>query len=302
VASGITRTAFGLTQQRDRWAPSTIELRGFMVVSLRAVAEHRMVLACMVFAAVTAGGASLSLRPPVYEATAQVIVTPVATVDAPLGMPVFRDLGDPIRTIETAAALLYTRRAAQLAAERLGGPWTADAVFDAITVKPRGQTNLVDVAARATRADAAAVLANSYAAAVLDLRSQALTAASTAALSGVTQQLNGSPVGSAAAEAARARFAYLELLRTHGDPSAAEAQAAVPPTVPSGMPMSLVLALSAAAGVLAAFALTVALPARTGARHGDAAGRPDVAAPVAHSGLIRQTVVAGNADLDVKPV
>ncbi len=221
--------------------------------------RHRVLLSLVAFGSVTGGGAALQLGPPTYEATATVVVTPLSGEDAPAGMPVFRDLGDPIRTIETAAALLETRRAAQLSADRLGRPWTTAQVEDAITVAPQGQTNLVQVVAVAGTPDAAARLANTYTTATLDLRSQALTSASTAALAAATRRILENPAGSATASAAQTRSTTLELLKSYGDPSVVEGQEAVPASAPIGLPTTVALAVSLVAGLLAAAALFVGL-------------------------------------------
>jgi capsular polysaccharide biosynthesis protein len=227
-----------------------------MPLRLRITPTQRTVLCLVAFAAVAGGGASLALRAPVYEATAQVAVTPMTADQAPPGIPVLRDLGDPIRTIETAAQLLHNRQAAQLTAQRLGTSETPDEVFNHVTVAPLGQTNVLDIVGRATTARGAVALANTYVHAALDLRSQAVTVASGAALGIAAQQLTQNPTGSSA-EAAKTRVSNLQWLRTNGDPSAAEAQDALPPDKPAGLPPTLLLALSAAAGALAAAAVAV---------------------------------------------
>lgn len=274
-----------------------------MALSLRAVAAHRVLLPLVVFAAITGSGVALTLRPPVYEAQAQVVITPLSADDAPVGMPVFRDLGDPIRTIETAAALLDDRRAAELAATRLGEPWTAISVAAAVTVTPQGQTNIVNVTAQAGSPGRAAAVANAFMTASLDLRSKALAAASTAALSTARQQVADSPAGSASAEAAQERYTTLELLKTYGDPSATEAQDAVPPVSAAGPPPVLVLGLAAVAGLMAAVALVVVLGASSRGPRAAAppAARAEVDPPVAHHAGRRVAVGGGGRPRDAEP-
>jgi capsular polysaccharide biosynthesis protein len=264
-----------------------------VTLSMRSVL--RVLAPSMVCASVIGGGVALTLRPPVYEARAHVVVTPLAPSEAPAGMPVFRDLGDPIRTIETAAALLSDRRAAELSARRLRGHWTTDEVQRAIMLRPQGQTNIIDVVGRADSPEQAAAVANAYGVAALDLRRQALAAASTAALVTATQQVNTSPAGSAAAEAARARFASLDLLKTYGDPSVTEAQEAVAPTSPAGLPDRLVLALAALAGLFAAAGLASVMridrPAK--GRTSAAPGLATVAEPPSPAAAARPGGVVG---------
>lgn len=229
-----------------------------MLMSRQAASAHRVMLSLLVFAAIGGCGVALALRSPVYQATAQIVVTPMTADQVPVGMPVFRDLGDPIRTIETAAALLNTRQAAQQAAAALGRPWTADSVAAGITVQPQGQTNLIEVVAHAARGGDAAKLANAYTLAALAQRKTALAASATDALTTATRQLAQSPPG-AAGDLARARLASLQQLLTDGDPSAGVAQAALAPTSPSGLPATLVLGLAAIAGLLTSLAVALML-------------------------------------------
>jgi capsular polysaccharide biosynthesis protein/membrane-associated phospholipid phosphatase len=269
--------------------PPPMPLRGPMPLRLRTTPAQRIVLCLVAFAAVAGGGASLALRDPVYEATAQVAVSPMTADQAPPGIPVLRDLGDPIRTIETAAQLLHNRQAALLTAQRLGTSLSGDQVFDAVSVAPLGQTNVLDIVARSATARDALALANTYAHAALDLRSQAVTVASGAALAVAAQQLTQNPTGSSA-EAAKARVSNLQWLRANGDPSAAEAQDALLPGKPSGLPPTLLLGLSAAAGALAAAA--VAVLATTNQPAEVRTGEEDVPSQVV-AGLSRSHVQTG---------
>jgi len=60
----------------------------------------RRPLAVLAFVLVLAAGAAVAvLRPTTYEARAQIAVTPVSRTAELAGLPVFRELGDPIRTI-----------------------------------------------------------------------------------------------------------------------------------------------------------------------------------------------------------
>ena len=239
--------------------PSNAQPRSGPSGALSTLASYRLLASGLAFAAVAGTGAVLALRPSTYEAVAQVSVSPVSIDAAPPGIPVFRELGEPIRTIETAAALLHTRSAADLTAERLGGRWTSELVFRAVEVAPHGQTNLVDVIARTDDAEAAARVANEYLAAILEQRDTAVTAAATQALADFAK--TPAPAGSG-----QNVEATLTQLRDIGDPTSTAVEKATAPRGRSGLSPLMVILLSIVAGLLVALSLLTALADRARGR------------------------------------
>ena len=70
-----------------------------------------MLVIVVTLAAIGASIAWIALRPPTYEATANILVTPLAQEDQTfLGLHVVREAGDPTRTVQTAATLIKSVR------------------------------------------------------------------------------------------------------------------------------------------------------------------------------------------------
>ena len=113
---------------------------------LRAVSSHALLFALVTLATLAAAAALLSTRSPSYEATAELLVTPLQQDDRTfLGIELLRDSGDPTRTVQTAAALISSPVAASRTAQQLGGGLTRQDVEDAVKVEPYGTLGVVVV-------------------------------------------------------------------------------------------------------------------------------------------------------------
>ena len=123
-------------------------------------------------ATLAGAGAWLLVRSPEYRATAEVLVSPVAyNDDSYVGLPVSQDTPrDPVRAVQTAAEMLDSPAAAAATARRLGDGWSAGRVRAAVTVEPRGESNVLAVQATASRARLAARIADTFARAALEQR------------------------------------------------------------------------------------------------------------------------------------
>jgi capsular polysaccharide biosynthesis protein len=249
----------------------------------RAVRTHWPFAALFVVAVVVGTLLVLSLRSPSYEATAEVLVTPVDPTDTNFsGLPVLQELGDPTRTIQTAAALVESREIADAAADRLGDPWTGSRVERAITVSPQGQTNVLEIRASTDDAGEAADVANAYATAVTDVRGLALRDEVDRVVDRLRSELAVlAPEAVATRETLQQRVAQLDLLRVSGDPTVSVVQPASVPSSSDGLPPVLVLVVAVAAALVLAPA-TALLVELLGPRRvrgdGDLAGA--VAGPV----------------------
>jgi Mrp family chromosome partitioning ATPase/capsular polysaccharide biosynthesis protein len=216
-----------------------------------AVRAHPVVVASITVVAVVASLAFLATRSQEYEATADLLVEALPQDDQTfLGLPLLRDTGDPVRTVQTAASLADSRPAAEQAASELGGDWTADRLLeDAIDVNPEGESNVLAITATAGSADEAAAVANKYSRAVLDVRVQNLTNAAKALIAQLQARLDATPP---ADELTRStligRIDQIQSLLQNGDPTLVLSQAAVPPTSAAGASPALILALALIAG------------------------------------------------------
>lgn len=190
--------------------------------------------------AVAGAVAYLAIRPMRYEASADVLVAPLASEDPNFqGMPLIRESSDGSRPVQTAAGLLSGVSVARLAASRLGGGWTISKVEGDIAVVPRGESNLVAVTATSTDAEEAAEAANVYAAAALQHRRQTLEPY----IKREIAILTGEP-------GSTEELKQLRAAAKEGDPTLSLATRAEPPTGESGPGKKLVLAIAVIVGLL----------------------------------------------------
>jgi Mrp family chromosome partitioning ATPase len=226
----------------------------------RAVRRHAALVVAIVVVAVGASVLWQSARTVSYKAIAQVLVTPLPGDEiAFLNLPVVREAGDPTRTIQTAASLVDTHEAAALAASRLGDPWTRERVEASISVDPQGQTNIIDVTGTAEDPEVAAELANSFAKAVIEIRSRMLRRSAAAALQEARlRRASVDPASPAATEIERS-ISALESFRQGPDPTLAIAELAAVPTAALGTPAMLVIISALIAGIVLGTGLALLL-------------------------------------------
>lgn len=187
--------------------------------------------------AVAAAAAYLAVRTSEYEATANVLVSPVGTEDAAYqGLPLIRESSDGTRPVQTGAGLLSGPAVAQLTASRLASDVTAEEVEGQVAVIPRGQSNIVAITATTDSAESAAQTATAYAKAALELRRRALAPA-------VREEL-----GIAGAESDEA--ARLRSIQQNGDPTLSLAAAAQVPSGSSDLSAEMVLLLAFLIGIM----------------------------------------------------
>jgi Mrp family chromosome partitioning ATPase/capsular polysaccharide biosynthesis protein len=210
---------------------------------VRAVLAHPVIVGLIMLVALGGSLAWLSHRATNYQATADILFTAVPSGNQDInGLPVLRESSDPTRLTQTAASLLDTPRAAQLAAESMGAGWTPAKIHQAIVVQPQGQSDIIAVTATANSAALAQRLANAFANTSLQAR-RALLRSQASAL-GLTAKAN-IPPGEFAAQQRQALAA--SLLRGV-DPNFSLSQAATLPSSPTGTSKWLVMILALLAG------------------------------------------------------
>ena len=197
-------------------------------------------------AALVLGIVWVAQRPPTYDATAQVLVSPLPQGDLTFfGVSVLRDAADTTRTLNTAVTLLDTPSAAARAAREMGSGWTRRRVSDAVSVKVRSSANIIDIKAEADSPRKAAKLANAFARAGLRLRSDLLSRQASVALRRARTQLEslGKLTPDDAAELL-VRVNKLSDVAGGTDPTMTLAEPATVPDSPGGLPgWMLVLAV-----------------------------------------------------------
>jgi Mrp family chromosome partitioning ATPase len=230
---------------------------------LPAIRAHWVLVALVSLAALAGALATLSVLNRNYEATAQLVVAPLhATDEAFVGVGLLRETGDPARTLETAARLVESPRAADLTAERLGPGWDRKRVLARVRVETRRQSNLLAVVGTARSAALAARLANEFADSALAVRERVIERQLRTTIARLRSRLR---VERAAAESESGGREIVErmtaldaALAAEGDPTLSLAQSADAPNAPTGIPPSQVLMMALLGGlVLGALAAVV---------------------------------------------
>jgi Mrp family chromosome partitioning ATPase len=194
-------------------------------------------------AAVLASVLWIAVRPPDYEATANLLVIPLPQEDQVfLGLELLRDSGDPTRTVQTAATLVESAQAADRTARALGDGWTGKRVLKAVEVTPEGESNILAVTGTADGAVLAARLANTFARSALEVREEALDQQASAEIERLESSSTAPPADIVE------RINQLEHVRSSGDPTLRLSQSARVPDSPSGPPIPVIILLAAIAG------------------------------------------------------
>ncbi len=197
----------------------------------------------------------LAFADKVYEAEADLLVTPVSGDDPTLAdLGLIRESADPTRDVETAARLATTIDVAERVRQDFGFDASAQGVLKDVRAEPIAQSNIVAIVAEGGSPEEAQALANAFAAAAVDARTASLHDQIAEILPGLRARIGGAPSADLAARVAR-----LEALASSPDPTLRlETEAALPTSAASPRPL-LTLAGAILAGLVvgigAAFAL-----------------------------------------------
>lgn len=233
-----------------RPSPSPTQEQGAHVPYLRAVRAHRLLVVAVAIVAVVAAGVWQKTRSAKYEATAQVLVTPLPDAGSYVGLPVVTESSaDPSRTMQTATSVLESPTATLATARQLRGSWTKKSVGEAISVQPRGEANVVSITGKAHSAAEAARVANTYARNALSVHVGLLAHEAAAQISQL-QARQKSLGGEAGATQTSERLVALSAVAAGHDPNFSLLQVAIVPTSASGSSTKLILVLALLAGLL----------------------------------------------------
>ena len=229
---------------------------------LRALRAHRLLVVLTTVGFVVLALLWLAVgRNPSYEATANLLVTPLPQDDQTFrGLQLLRDSGDPTRTVQTAASLVESPEAARRTAKILGPDWTTQRVMDAVTVEPVGESNILAVTGSAGDAETAAKLANTFTKQTLAVRRDVLDRDVGPLLDQLKSRQKA--LGSTNTEAGAQledRINQLQNVGTGNDPTLSISQAAEVPTSPSGASPLVILVLAGFAGLALGAAAAVLL-------------------------------------------
>lgn len=227
--------------------------------------ERRWLVVALVILTTLAAALYVFTADEVYEAEAELLVTPLSEDAAAnlAGLGLIPPSGDPLRSVETAATLIETDSIAARAAEILGIDRKPSAVLDDISVDPVATSDILTVTAHGGSPEEAAGLANAFADAAIEVRTEQIHDRIDAQLPQLEARLDALPEG-ATRDVITTQVAAMETLRAGDDPSLQRAERA---TVPES-PVSPRKKASIAAGIIgglilgigAAFALQVLDP------------------------------------------
>lgn len=164
-------------KQRPAWLRAPLEDQGLKQY-LDTIRERAWVVALAVLVCVGAATAYVATAEDVYEAEADVLVSPVPNSDEFLvSLGLLRDSSDPLRVVETASRLVTTPDSAEIASQLTGlSPDDPEALLEDVTADPVAESNFVGITAKAPTPSQAADLANGFAEGTIVSRTRELRA------------------------------------------------------------------------------------------------------------------------------
>ena len=221
---------------------------------IRSLRQHWPFIALTVLLALLAAFAYTSLAGKRYEASVDILVSPVSNDDVAFtGLPVIRESVES-RSVVTVARMLRSPQVADDVRERLGLELDRKALLEKVEVRPQEQSNIVTVVAEGETPAEAAQIANGFAETLIAQRKSQFNRA----LRSVLARLSDSAPGGAGEQASE-RLATLSSLRGQGDPTLLISSLAVAPTDPSWPRPALSFAVALLAGILLGMAIAVGL-------------------------------------------
>lgn len=186
----------------------------------------------------------------VYEAQADILVTPIPADDQTLaGLGLITESVDPTLDVQTAAQLVHTNQVAARTANQFRGR-SADEILDDVTVEAVGQSNVLAVVASQPSAEQAANLANAFAQAAVDERTEKLRDRLDELLPELRLQQEELASAGGASEVLGEQIARLTSLQATGDPTIRLENAAEPPDSAASPRTALTLVLAVFAGLV----------------------------------------------------
>jgi capsular exopolysaccharide synthesis family protein len=186
----------------------------------------------------------------VYEATADMLVTPLPSGNAELAsLGLLTESADPTRDVETAARLVTTIDVAERVAEELETPESPGELLGKVEAEPVAQSNIIAVTAQDGSPERARDLANAFAEETVVDRTDALHDQLDARIPDLEARIQEGGAG-----ALETQLAELETLRSGPDPTLRLETAAETP----GSPVAPRTLLSVVGGILAGLVLGIA--------------------------------------------
>ncbi|HEY7381984.1 MAG TPA: Wzz/FepE/Etk N-terminal domain-containing protein [Gaiella sp.] len=157
----------------------------------------------------------------VYEAQTDLLITPVPRDNVTLiGLGLPRESSDPSRDVETIARLIRAPAVAARVVNKLNLDRSPRGLLGDVQAEPVAQSNVVTVTVQADDPNLAARIANAFAAASVEYRTQRMHEQLDVAIPALRRQISRLPAGETAGrEALLQRLSDLESLRAVNDPT-----------------------------------------------------------------------------------
>jgi Mrp family chromosome partitioning ATPase/capsular polysaccharide biosynthesis protein len=192
----------------------------------------RLIVVCVLAATIVAG-IYVTLTPRTWKAESHLLVTPVTGTTNFIGLGLISSSSNPGGEISTAASLVTTPEVAALVAAH-AGHITASEALGAASAVPVAQSNVVAITATASSAARAQAIANAFALATVENRTQTLHRQLDAIIPTLRAQVQTLPPAQRTGQGSLTeRLASLETLRAGPDPTITVASLAQLPTAPS---------------------------------------------------------------------
>ena len=141
---------------------------------IRVLRQRLWVIVLCVVVCVGAAILYVSTAESVYEAEADILVTPVEGSEALVGLPLVRQSNDPTRDVETVSRLVTSGAVARRVKSDLASDRTPRGLLNHVKAEPVAQSNIVAITADAATAKEAQQLANGFANAIVEVRTEEL--------------------------------------------------------------------------------------------------------------------------------
>lgn len=226
---------------------------------LEVIRERKLLIAACVIAATAVAAIYVALAPRTWKAESRLLVSPVSGAANFVGLGLITTSSNPGGDISTAASLVGTPEVGALVVSRIGHT-TVDRVLKEASAVPVAQSNVVAITANASNPARAQAIANAFAQATVQNRTEALHHQLDAIIPTLRAQVQSLPPAQRTGQGSLGeRLATLETLRAGPDPTIAVSSLAQRPTAPSWPRTRLsILAgilIGLVVGVGAAFAL-----------------------------------------------
>jgi Mrp family chromosome partitioning ATPase len=233
LGDGMSGTSNGPGARAADWVRPRAEVQGARR-SWEALRAGRWLIVLTVGIALGTTLIYLAIARPVYEASANLLVTPVAADDPDLqGLGLIPASSDPTRDVETASLLVRTPEVARRVNVRLQLDRSARSLIRDVTAEPVAQSNIVTVRAQGSSGEQAARLANAFAQGVVAQRTAVLHRQLDRLIPQLERRERALPPAERRAENALSRQrAVYETLRESRDPTIRVATTADVPEAP----------------------------------------------------------------------